>query len=111
MMCVPRDNSCWTYSDSRLVIDLKRTTELSEPGGAIRLKGKDLPDRRLVIHGNGAASHAFSNRCKHYGPQTRSCARRSLPRKWTLTTFRSGLNIANHARRVVKRFKSGHDLL
>jgi nitrite reductase/ring-hydroxylating ferredoxin subunit len=63
----PRDNSCWTYSDSKLVIDLKSTPELSEPGGAIRLEGHGLPDRILVIRGNDGAYHAFSNRCKHMG--------------------------------------------
>jgi nitrite reductase/ring-hydroxylating ferredoxin subunit len=63
----PRDSSCWTYSDSKLVIDLKRAPELSEPGGAIRLEGKDLPDRILLIHGDDGAYHAFSNRCRHMG--------------------------------------------
>ncbi len=63
----PRYDSCWTYSDSKVVIDLKQAPELSEPGGAIRLEGKGLPDRVLVIHGDDGAYHAFSNRCKHMG--------------------------------------------
>jgi len=63
----PSDGGCWTYSDRRLEIDLKRAPELSEPGGAIRLEGKNLPDRVLVIHGNDGSYRAFRNRCKHMG--------------------------------------------
>jgi nitrite reductase/ring-hydroxylating ferredoxin subunit len=64
---MPGDGLCWTYSGHRLVIDLERAPELAEPGGAIRLEGKNLPDRVLVMHGDDGAYHAFRNRCKHMG--------------------------------------------
>ncbi|MGA2401632.1 MAG: Rieske 2Fe-2S domain-containing protein [Syntrophobacteraceae bacterium] len=64
---MPGDNKCWTYSDRKLVIELKRAPELSLEGGAIRLEGKNLPDRILVIHGDDGVYHTFRNRCKHMG--------------------------------------------
>jgi len=64
---VPGDNKCWTYSDRKLVIDLKLAPELSLKGGAVRLEGENLPDRVLVIYGDDGAYHAFRNRCKHMG--------------------------------------------
>lgn len=63
----PSDPGCWTYSDRQLVIDLKRAPELAEAGGAIRLEGKNLPDRILVIHADDDSYRAFRNRCKHMG--------------------------------------------
>ena len=63
----PSDPGCWTYSGRKLVVDLKRAPELSEPGGAIRLEGKNLPERVLIIHADDGSYRAFHNRCKHMG--------------------------------------------
>ena len=64
---VPGDNECWTVSGRKLVIDLNRAPELFKPGGAIRLEGKNLHDRILVIRGDDGTFHSFRNRCRHMG--------------------------------------------
>jgi nitrite reductase/ring-hydroxylating ferredoxin subunit len=64
---VPADQGCWTYADGKLRLELRRAPELAQPGGAIRLEGKNLPDRILVIHGDDGNYHAFRNRCQHMG--------------------------------------------
>ena len=61
----PKDPSCWTYSDNRIEIDLHKASELSNPGGAIRIESEDLPERLLVIHGDDGNYHAFRNECTH----------------------------------------------
>jgi len=63
----PADEGCWTFSDGRIEIDLSRVPELSEPGKAIRLEKKHLPERVLIVHGDDGHFHAFRNRCKHMG--------------------------------------------
>ena len=63
----PADEGCWTYCDGRVVIDLERTPELSEPLGALRLEKGGLPHRVLVVHGQDGTFHAFENRCRHVG--------------------------------------------
>lgn len=63
----PADEGCWTFSDGRIEVDLSRAPELSEPGKAIRLEKKHLPERVLIVHGDDGRFHAFRNRCKHMG--------------------------------------------
>jgi nitrite reductase/ring-hydroxylating ferredoxin subunit len=63
----PADEGCWTYADNRIEIDLSRAPELAEKGQGIRLEGKALPRRILVIHGEDGLYHTFENRCKHMG--------------------------------------------
>jgi len=63
----PADGSCWTYSNGKIEIDLDRTAELADRGGAIRLEGKGLPMRLLVFHGSDGACHAITNKCSHIG--------------------------------------------
>ncbi len=63
----PADADCWGFSDGKIEITLDLAPELSKKGGAIRLEGKDLPERVLVIHGNDGLFHAFKNRCTHGG--------------------------------------------
>lgn len=64
---VPADQGCWTYADGKLRLELRRAHELAQPGGAIRLEGKNLPDRILVVRGDDGNYHAFRNRCQHMG--------------------------------------------
>jgi nitrite reductase/ring-hydroxylating ferredoxin subunit len=64
---VPSDQGCWTYGDGKLRLEFRRAPELAQPGGAIRLEGKNLPDRILVVHGEDGNYYAFRNRCKHMG--------------------------------------------
>ena len=63
----PLDPQCWSFSDGKITIDLKRATELKKPGGALRLEGNGLPMRVLVIRGDDGKFHAFHNRCTHMG--------------------------------------------
>ena len=63
----PTDKGCWIYGNNRIEIDLSRVPELAERGQGIRLEGKNLPRRILVIRGENGAYHAFDNRCQHMG--------------------------------------------
>jgi Rieske Fe-S protein len=62
----PQDPGSWTFSGGRIEVDLGRAPELSQAGSAIRLEGEDLPDRILVVRGEGKNFLAFKNRCTHY---------------------------------------------
>jgi nitrite reductase/ring-hydroxylating ferredoxin subunit len=74
----PGDQGCWSYAERKVILDLDRVPELRQRGGAVRLEGKNLPERVLVIHGDDGEFHVFRNRCKHMGrrldpvPGTRS---------------------------------------
>ena len=57
----------WHYSEGNLTVDLKKTPELQNKGGAVRLEGSQLPVRILLIVSEGGAYHAFQNRCTHFG--------------------------------------------
>jgi len=63
----PSDDGCWEVSGRKLLIDLNRVPELSKPGGAIRLEGKNLHDRVLVIRADDGTFRSFRNRCRHMG--------------------------------------------
>jgi nitrite reductase/ring-hydroxylating ferredoxin subunit len=63
----PIDPQCWSFSVGKILIDLKRATELKKPGGALRLEGSGLPIRVQVIRGDDGKFHAFHNRCTHLG--------------------------------------------
>jgi nitrite reductase/ring-hydroxylating ferredoxin subunit len=63
----PEDPGCWIISGGRVEIDLKRAGELSRQGGAIRLEGKSLADRILVIRGDNGLFYAYKNKCTHMG--------------------------------------------
>jgi len=63
----PEDPGCWVVSSGRIEIDLKRAGELSKRGGAIRLEGKGLVDRILVIRGENGLFFACKNKCTHMG--------------------------------------------
>jgi nitrite reductase/ring-hydroxylating ferredoxin subunit len=63
----PADPDCWSYSSGQVVVDLGRAPELSQPAGAIRLEGQNLPERILVVHGEDGRYRAFVNRCRHMG--------------------------------------------
>ena len=63
----PGVDDCWHYEDGKLTVDLAKTRELKSPGGAIRLEGKNLPRRVLVVHGEDGEFRAYHNRCSHLG--------------------------------------------
>lgn len=63
----PADSGCWSYSGGQVQIDLARAPELVPPSGAVRLEGRGLPERLLVVHGEDGRYRAMSNRCTHFG--------------------------------------------
>jgi len=63
----PEDPGCWSFSGGRVDIDLNRAGELIRQGGAIRLEGKGLAGRLLIIRDNTGRFHAYSNKCTHMG--------------------------------------------
>lgn len=63
----PADPGCWRYAKGDVTIDLAKAPELKTKGGAIRLEGKELPLRLLVVAGDDGQFHAYQNRCTHLG--------------------------------------------
>ena len=63
----PSDEGCWSFANGTIVVNLARAPELAQPDGALRLEGKNLPVRILVVKGDGDGWHAFKNRCAHAG--------------------------------------------
>jgi nitrite reductase/ring-hydroxylating ferredoxin subunit len=63
----PKDASCWSYNGNQIEIDLSRAPELDSEGGALRLEGRGLPERVLLVHGRDGEFHAYRNRCTHMG--------------------------------------------
>ena len=63
----PELDDCWNYAEGKLTIDLGMALELKTPGGAIRLEGKNLPKRVLVVCGENGEYRAYHNRCTHIG--------------------------------------------
>ena len=58
---------CWEYKDGKLIINLHEASELKNPGSAIRLEGKNLPVRILVVYGENGEYRAYRNQCTHFG--------------------------------------------
>lgn len=63
----PANDRCWLYSGGEIEIELALAPELSQRGGAIRLEGRGLPERVLVLRGSDDKYYAFKNRCTHMG--------------------------------------------
>jgi nitrite reductase/ring-hydroxylating ferredoxin subunit len=61
----PKDKSSWTYKNGNVELDLSKTPELNNGFGAVRLEGKNLPQRLLVIRGEDEFFYAFKNHCTH----------------------------------------------
>ena len=63
----PVDEGCWSFSDNRISVDLRRTGESLVRGGALRLEGKGLLGRVLLVHGLDGKYYALKNQCTHVG--------------------------------------------
>ncbi|MBU2550702.1 MAG: Rieske (2Fe-2S) protein [Proteobacteria bacterium] len=63
----PAAPEAWRYAQGSLEIELPRVQELEQPGGAVRLEGRGLPVRVLIVHGEDGEYHAFRNHCTHAG--------------------------------------------
>ena len=59
----PGDEKCWTHSNGKIEVDWARVPELQKPSGAIRLEGRGLPEKILLIYGIDGQFHAFKNKC------------------------------------------------
>jgi len=47
----PANAACWSYVEGKIHVELAEAPELQVPEGAIRLEGKGLPNRILVVRG------------------------------------------------------------
>lgn len=63
----PEETNCWEFEDGKLTITLDAAPELQTPGGAIRLEGRALPLRVLVVFGEDRQYRAYHNKCTHFG--------------------------------------------
>jgi hypothetical protein len=63
----PEDEECWRYSNVRIKIEWERASELHNQGGKIRLEGKGLPVRVLLVCAMDCQYHAFRNRSNFMG--------------------------------------------
>jgi nitrite reductase/ring-hydroxylating ferredoxin subunit len=63
----PGNDTSWEFANQAIRIDLNKMPEIAGPGSAVRLEGKGLPVRTLVVHGEDGRFHAFANRCTHMG--------------------------------------------
>ena len=63
----PANAACWSYVEGKIHVELAEAPELQVPEGAIRLEGKGLPNRILVVRGPDEQLYAFRNRCTHMG--------------------------------------------
>ncbi|MGD8540691.1 MAG: Rieske 2Fe-2S domain-containing protein [Desulfobacteraceae bacterium] len=63
----PACAAAWSVAGRTVTLDLARLPELTPAGGAVRLEGRGLPQRLLVVRGPDGGLHAFGNRCSHMG--------------------------------------------
>lgn len=63
----PAAEDAWAFSGRKVTLDLRRLPELTPVGGAVRLEGRGLPQRILVVRSSDGGFHAFANRCTHMG--------------------------------------------
>jgi nitrite reductase/ring-hydroxylating ferredoxin subunit len=63
----PRDSNWWNYGNGKVMLDWARVPELHKPCGAVRIEGKKIPGRIIVIQGFDGQFHAFMNQCTHMG--------------------------------------------
>lgn len=61
------ETNSWEYEEGILIIDLHEASELLIPGGAVRVEGKGLPIRILVVRGEDGEYRAYRNQCTHLG--------------------------------------------
>ena len=61
------DIHSWHFHNGKLTVNIKKIPHLRIPGTAVRIEGKKLPMRILLVHGEDKKYHAFQNRCAHIG--------------------------------------------
>ena len=63
----PHNSGAWNVSGGKVNVSLEKIPELLKPGGAVRLEGKGLSGKILLVHGADGQFHAFDNKCTHMG--------------------------------------------
>lgn len=63
----PADPAAWSLNGATVRVDLARMPELKTSGSGVRLEGKGLDPRLLVVNGDDGRYHAVANRCTHMG--------------------------------------------
>ena len=63
----PADGEGWHVENGQAVLNLAQLPELAHPGGAVRLEGRGLTKRVLVLRSADGELHAFLNKCTHAG--------------------------------------------
>ena len=109
---LPRDEGCWEYLNGEVRIDLEKAAELSKPGGAIRMEGKGLPERVLVVHGVDEKFYSFRNKCTHMARRLDPVSGKTTIRCCSVfsSTFDySGKVISGAAKKSLKTFKVKND--
>ncbi|MGE0082892.1 MAG: ubiquinol-cytochrome c reductase iron-sulfur subunit [Desulfococcaceae bacterium] len=61
------DEQSWRVSDNQIILDLNKIPAFSKPGSAVRLEGRGLADKILLVHGTDGNYYAFVNKCSHMG--------------------------------------------
>ncbi len=63
----PGDAAAWSVAAGRILVDVDRVPELGPEDSAVRLEGRGLPERILLVHGADGGYRAYVNRCGHGG--------------------------------------------
>jgi cytochrome b6-f complex iron-sulfur subunit len=63
----PLDPDLWMPEGNQVTIRLGEAATLAPVGGAVRLEGKGLTSRILIVHADSDEYLAFENRCTHVG--------------------------------------------
>ncbi len=63
----PADPDCWTFQDGKIIVVIEKAPELTQQSGAVKLEGKSLPVKVLIICGDDGQYYAFHNKCAHGG--------------------------------------------
>lgn len=103
----PEKSDCWRYLSGRAELELSKVPELKERGTAIRLEGKGLPNRLLVVHGSDDEFYAFENKCTHFGRRLDPLSGQQRIQCCSLgkSTFDyAGTNVSGTAREPIKSF-------
>ena len=63
----PLNTDCWKKENNKIIIDLSKASELEKPETAIRIEGRGIKKRILLIKDENNIFHAFENKCTHMG--------------------------------------------
>lgn len=104
---LPENPDCWSYSSGRVEIELPEVPELYEKDAAIRLEGRGLPNRLLIVHTGDFQFHAFENKCTHFGRRLDPLPGQPLIQCCSIgkSTFDyKGSNVSGSAKEPIKSF-------